>query len=325
MGSYPSFNPNKFAKPLTKSEYAALEGRASTGGEGGEAPAPLTDRAVNGTYPTGSTFKPITAMGALEAGVLDPNAGLGAGQCISVSTEQFCNAGHADYGPREPRRRIAGLLRHLLLRSRRAGQQPRQRDPEGGQGTRDRPARRASTCRARSPGSSPTAPGALKRTSSSSSASIAPTAPAAATWAKSALERRRQHASGRRPGRPGHLAAADGRRLLDARERLHEPRRRNSRGPASGDGDRRLQRGPGAGAELPAGAPRAPELLRSEPRDGRHSRRRQPAGRHLLSTCGRDGTRPSIRCTARRAPLSARPRKTSPGTCATWPTRAGRS
>jgi penicillin-binding protein 2 len=97
IGSYPTFNPNKFAKPLTKSEYAALEGKAGTGG-GEEAPAPLTDRAVNGTYPTGSTFKPITAMGALEAGVISPSVGLGAGQCISVSTEQFCNAGKADYG-----------------------------------------------------------------------------------------------------------------------------------------------------------------------------------------------------------------------------------
>jgi penicillin-binding protein 2 len=96
MGSYPSFDPNKFAKPLTKAEYAALQGR-SLGGVA--APAPLTDRAVNGTYPTGSTFKPIVAMGALEAGVLDPSAGLGAGSCIAVSTQQFCNAGHADYGP----------------------------------------------------------------------------------------------------------------------------------------------------------------------------------------------------------------------------------
>ena len=91
IGSYPSFNPNKFAKPLTKGEYAALEGSSTAGG-------PLTDRAVNGTYPTGSTFKPITAMGALEAGVITPSEGLGAGDCISVSTEQFCNAGMADYG-----------------------------------------------------------------------------------------------------------------------------------------------------------------------------------------------------------------------------------
>ena len=62
-------------------------------------PRRLTDRAVNGAYPTGSTFKPFTAMGALEAGVINPTEGLGAGQCIHVSTEQFCNAGKADYGP----------------------------------------------------------------------------------------------------------------------------------------------------------------------------------------------------------------------------------
>jgi penicillin-binding protein 2 len=91
IGSYPGFDPNRFAKPLTQAQYEQLQGNNTEGG-------PLTDRAVNGTYPTGSTFKPITAMGALESGVLDPSAGLGAGQCISVSTQQFCNAGHADYG-----------------------------------------------------------------------------------------------------------------------------------------------------------------------------------------------------------------------------------
>jgi penicillin-binding protein 2 len=91
IGSYPSFDPNRFAKPLTKREYEELKGL-------GASASPLTDRAVNGTYPTGSTFKPITAMGALEAGVIDPSEGLGAGQCIYVSTQQFCNAGHAEYG-----------------------------------------------------------------------------------------------------------------------------------------------------------------------------------------------------------------------------------
>jgi penicillin-binding protein 2 len=97
MGSDPTFDPNKFAKPLTKSEYAALEGTSKTN-SGEEEPAPLTDRAVNGTYPTGSTFKPITAMGTLEAGVINPTEPLGDGQCIHVSTEQFCNAGKANYG-----------------------------------------------------------------------------------------------------------------------------------------------------------------------------------------------------------------------------------
>jgi len=92
LGSYPSFNPNKLAKPLTQAEYSALEGSGSASG-------PLTDRAVDGTYPTGSTFKPITAMAALEAGVMTPGEGLGAGECIYVSTKPFCNSGHTDYGP----------------------------------------------------------------------------------------------------------------------------------------------------------------------------------------------------------------------------------
>ncbi len=103
LGSYPSFNPNRFAKPLTQPEYEQLEGTGSAAG-------PLTDRAVNGTYPTGSTFKPITAMAALEGGVITPGEGLGAGQCISVSTEQFCNAGKADYG-------AVGLVQALKVSS----------------------------------------------------------------------------------------------------------------------------------------------------------------------------------------------------------------
>ena len=96
IGSYPSFDPNKFAKPLTEGEYKELEGETGSGGE--EVPSRLVDRATNGAYPTGSTFKPITAMAALEGGVINPTEGLGAGSCIEVTGEQFCNAGHADYG-----------------------------------------------------------------------------------------------------------------------------------------------------------------------------------------------------------------------------------
>jgi penicillin-binding protein 2 len=91
IGSRPSFDPNKFAKPLTKAEYEQLAGTGAAGG-------PLTDRAVNGAYPTGSTFKPITAMAALEGGVITPGEGLGAGSCIHVGVQEFCNAGKADFG-----------------------------------------------------------------------------------------------------------------------------------------------------------------------------------------------------------------------------------
>jgi penicillin-binding protein 2 len=92
IGSYPTFNPNVFAKPLTSSQFEALIGGNEAGG------GPLFDRATEGAYPTGSTFKPITAMAALEGGVITPSEGLGAGSCIEAGKEQFCNSGKADYG-----------------------------------------------------------------------------------------------------------------------------------------------------------------------------------------------------------------------------------
>ncbi len=129
MGSYPTFDPNKFAKPLTKREFARLEG--NSGGAG-----PLDNRAINGAYPTGSTFKPITAMAALEGGVITPDEALGAGQCIEVSTEKFCNAGHGRLRRGAAGRSAEGLLRHLLLRSRRARELARRGDPEHGEKAR---------------------------------------------------------------------------------------------------------------------------------------------------------------------------------------------
>jgi penicillin-binding protein 2 len=103
IGSYPGFDPNRFAKPLTPSEYAELTGGGPEGGR-------LVDRAVDGQYPTGSTFKPITALAALEAGVITPEEGLGAGSCILANAEEFCNAGHADYG-------AVGLVQALKVSS----------------------------------------------------------------------------------------------------------------------------------------------------------------------------------------------------------------
>ena len=98
MGSDPSFNPNRFTNALSERELDEIEQVGQGAKSGQPEPAPLVDRATEGAYPTGSTFKPITAIGSLEAGVLDPYAGLGAGTCIYVSTVKFCNAGDAEYG-----------------------------------------------------------------------------------------------------------------------------------------------------------------------------------------------------------------------------------
>ncbi len=98
MGSYPSFNPNRFTKPFSERELDEIEQLGQGAKSGEPEPVPLLDRATEGAYPTGSTFKPITAIGSLEAGILDPSASLGGGNCITVGAEQFCNAGKVDYG-----------------------------------------------------------------------------------------------------------------------------------------------------------------------------------------------------------------------------------
>jgi penicillin-binding protein 2 len=63
MVSAPSFDANRFVRGLTGPEYRALSEYERK---------PLLDKALSGTYPPGSTFKPMTAMACLEAGV-DPD------------------------------------------------------------------------------------------------------------------------------------------------------------------------------------------------------------------------------------------------------------
>jgi len=66
LGSYPSFNANEFAKPISQQRYDELSAE--------ENGAPLFNRAIAATYPTGSTFKPVTAMAALEEGIITPSS-----------------------------------------------------------------------------------------------------------------------------------------------------------------------------------------------------------------------------------------------------------
>ena len=64
LGSNPSFDPNVFAKGVTPSVYKRLQDPDNG--------APLANRATQGLYPTGSTFKLITATAALESGLITP-------------------------------------------------------------------------------------------------------------------------------------------------------------------------------------------------------------------------------------------------------------
>jgi len=57
--SAPSFDPNLFATGMTTAQYAGLQD---------DPDRPLFNRAVRGTYPPGSTIKPMLALAALETG-----------------------------------------------------------------------------------------------------------------------------------------------------------------------------------------------------------------------------------------------------------------
>jgi penicillin-binding protein 2 len=90
LGSQPSFDPNLFAKVFRESDYKRL-----TADETG---APLTNRAVAGGYPTGSTFKLITATAALQGGVITPDTVLNDPGSITIGNLVFSNAGGVAHG-----------------------------------------------------------------------------------------------------------------------------------------------------------------------------------------------------------------------------------
>jgi penicillin-binding protein 2 len=90
LGSYPSFDANEFAKPISQKRYDALSSEDNG--------APLFNRAIAATYPTGSTFKPITAMAAMEEGVISPTTTLFDSGEYKLGDQVRKNAQDAAYG-----------------------------------------------------------------------------------------------------------------------------------------------------------------------------------------------------------------------------------
>jgi penicillin-binding protein 2 len=89
LGSFPTFEPATFTRPLTQKQVDEFIRNPA---------APLTDRAVAGLYPTGSTFKPITAIAALESGKLSLAEVINDPGQLVVGGQPFKNAGEAANG-----------------------------------------------------------------------------------------------------------------------------------------------------------------------------------------------------------------------------------
>ena len=90
LGSSPSFDPNIFAKIIRPRDYRRLSDE-----ENGK---PLFNRAIQAGYPTGSTFKLVTAVAALEGGLITPDTVQYDGGSIRVGGVTFKNAGGVVHG-----------------------------------------------------------------------------------------------------------------------------------------------------------------------------------------------------------------------------------
>ncbi|MGH9137093.1 MAG: penicillin-binding protein 2 [Acidimicrobiales bacterium] len=103
MASYPDYDPAAFTDGIDDAEWAALNAP--------ENHFPLVNRALQGQYAPGSTFKLITAYAALSSGIITPETTVGDGGSYRIpncsgSTCTFRNAGSRSYGNVDLRRAL---------------------------------------------------------------------------------------------------------------------------------------------------------------------------------------------------------------------------
>ncbi len=89
MGSNPSFDPTVLTSPTQKEVNALYRDPVAS---------PLTNRAIAGAYPTGSTFKPITSIAALASGAVTPTEEIYDDGVFTLGGIDFKNAGGAAHG-----------------------------------------------------------------------------------------------------------------------------------------------------------------------------------------------------------------------------------
>ena len=99
LGSSPTFDPSILAQAdVSRAESESIYGDPEAEGSTG---APAFNRAIAAGYPTGSTFKPITALAALDAGKLEVDETIvdDGEYDLGDGTPPLTNAGDAVFGP----------------------------------------------------------------------------------------------------------------------------------------------------------------------------------------------------------------------------------
>lgn len=80
LSSHPSFDPNLFVRGIPSAQWQELLYNPAF---------PLNNKAVSGQYPPGSTFKMITALAALEMGVITPRTRIKCTGRYEVGSDKF--------------------------------------------------------------------------------------------------------------------------------------------------------------------------------------------------------------------------------------------
>lgn len=86
LASNPSYNPNRVPEHLPQLNRNELE-------------APLVDRATQGQYPPGSTFKVVTAAAGLDSGTITPETTIDAPGTLDVQGQPLQNDFNQSFGP----------------------------------------------------------------------------------------------------------------------------------------------------------------------------------------------------------------------------------
>ncbi|WP_425045112.1 penicillin-binding protein 2 [Primorskyibacter sp. S87] len=78
--SAPGYDPNLFVRGISVADYRSLQD---------DPYRPLANKSVQGTYPPGSTFKMVTALAALEAGIVGPDDTVYCPGFLKVGSRRF--------------------------------------------------------------------------------------------------------------------------------------------------------------------------------------------------------------------------------------------
>jgi penicillin-binding protein 2 len=96
--NFPSFDNNAFAKGISSEEYKRLIEHPDN---------PLFNRAISGEYPSGSVFKPIVAVAALEEGVISERTSFNSTGGVRISSWFFPDWKAGGHGITDVRKAIS--------------------------------------------------------------------------------------------------------------------------------------------------------------------------------------------------------------------------